>query len=62
VYYGADANNRYCLGALLFDLQAPARLQAVSGGLVLRVPLKIEHSKYLAAFFGYPELGACRSQ
>jgi hypothetical protein len=33
-----------------------------SGGHALLVLFKNEHSNYLAAFFGYPALGACRSQ
>jgi predicted GH43/DUF377 family glycosyl hydrolase len=30
IYHGADANNRYCLGALLLDLQSPATVIARS--------------------------------
>jgi predicted GH43/DUF377 family glycosyl hydrolase len=30
IYHGADANHRYCLGAMLLDLNDPARILARS--------------------------------
>lgn len=35
IYHGADADNRYCLGAMLTDLEKPGRIIAKSAGPVL---------------------------
>jgi predicted GH43/DUF377 family glycosyl hydrolase len=48
IYHGADANNRYCLGALLLDLQSPATVIARS-----RQPIMEPIAEYeQVGFFG----------
>ena len=48
IYHGADANHRYCLGALLLDLESPWRVVARS-----REPIMEPVADYeLAGFFG----------
>ncbi|MBK7937217.1 MAG: glycosidase [Lewinellaceae bacterium] len=48
IYHGADSNNRYCLGAILLDLDNPAKVLARS-----RDPLMEPTEQYeLRGFFG----------
>lgn len=48
IYHGADRNNRYCLGAVLFDLIEPWRIIARSQGPVFEPQTEYERS----GFFG----------
>jgi len=48
IYHGADANHRYCLGALLLDLNDPSKVLARS-----EFPLMEPTEEYeLTGFFG----------
>lgn len=49
IYHGADADNRYCLGAFLMDLENPSRVIARSLD-----PIMMPQENYeLSGFFGY---------
>lgn len=49
IYHGADADNRYCLGAFLMDLENPSRVIARSLD-----PIMMPKENYeLSGFFGY---------
>jgi predicted GH43/DUF377 family glycosyl hydrolase len=48
IYHGADANNRYGLGALLLDLQSPAKVLARSREPIMEPLAEYEQT----GFFG----------
>jgi beta-1,2-mannobiose phosphorylase / 1,2-beta-oligomannan phosphorylase len=48
IYHGADANNRYCLGAILLDLDNPAKVLARSNHPIFEPTATYE----LTGFFG----------
>ncbi len=48
IYHGADRNNRYCLGAVLLDLEDPARVLARTQEPILRPEAECERN----GFFG----------
>ena len=48
IYHGADANHRYCLGALLLDLKNPSRVIARSNDPIMEPSAEYE----LKGFFG----------
>jgi predicted GH43/DUF377 family glycosyl hydrolase len=48
IYHGADAKNRYCLGALLLDLRSPAKVLARSRQPIMEPTAEYERS----GFFG----------
>lgn len=48
IYHGADANNRYCLGAMLLDLHDPSKVLARSAGPLMAPDMEYER----VGFFG----------
>jgi predicted GH43/DUF377 family glycosyl hydrolase len=48
IYHGADSGNRYCLGALLLDLEQPWKVLARSRNPIMEPAADYEH----AGFFG----------
>ena len=48
IYHGADANNRYCLGALLLDLESPWKVLARSSEPIMEPLAEYERT----GFFG----------
>ena len=48
IYHGADAQNRYCLGALLLDLEEPWRILARSKDPIMEPTAEYERK----GFFG----------